>query len=658
VDAQGIAQLLYIGSWSSVRRASAHFLGDRRLALRRVNKKAYKEAVRMRHLANFVGLLVTALLLASVHSHLVSAEVAARMQTEDSTGSTMTVTLVNSEGKAIDGLLRLATLPVWPLAMECSLSLPAGTCQQTTWHSSGETLQGQVVQFRYADHYSNWDYVDLRIEVTTEDGRTYLYMNDEVRLILECESTIALDATAFGAAEDIESVSWEVSHPWDVRGNAPEEFPHGFPISGTSGLRVALESLLPDVITLRCEIILRSGASIAREGEILVYARGGSSFSIRSVAAGLFDPLSRAQMEQVMEPMFPLLKRIGFNSIGTHIREWYDWPVETASGPVFSIHPIHEYSMSRRDPRGSTPTQAILNQYFDAAAEAGFTVNVHLAQAPYRNDSALRQAYDHSGYGSESGFAQTDGYLYSDEGLGAFLLRQLDQLSGYANLGVVWLTTEMGQPMEQGGAVMREFFNQMFDAYRAAGVPVSVSATYQPSVGKPGNSGGMRKWGILLQPGVCGIPFANADYVSFTYYPSNASSPGATMRSMFETSQAHVRNLRDASDIYGKPVFIQDMYCFNTSECSIYPLQGYEGHPFELEEPCKWLAAHLSAMHEANLNQDALLIEGISLQEYGVFPDEWLIAREPESGIKKAYINEVYGRELLHKVLAVFLWTG
>jgi hypothetical protein len=288
----------------------------------------------------------------------------------------------------------------------------------------------------------------------------------------------------------------------------------------------------------------------------------------------------------------------------------------------------------------------LLERYISRAKEKGFKVNIQLRQQPYQNDAKFQRDY----WGKYYPLRITDGFLYGKDGEG-YLNMLMHYLPFFIehNIDTVFLNAECGGIENQGGSKLRQFFKDVINKYREAGYTGKIS--YATGI----TAGPLVFESVNMHPSRTGIPWADMDYVAVTYYPKLADSDDASTLEMTSNVRNQIRDIfRPFSEKYGKPLFIEESYCFALNGCAINPLMPDMDQGIEIEEARRYHVAILRAFSEVGDTSDAPLIKGMTIAEYGLIPDSWMVSRSPYWGIVHPYLNESNGRRELQLTIKVF----
>jgi len=455
---------------------------------------------------------------------------------------------------------------------------------------------------------SNEDAFSIALLIEDREGRQYEWEDPGVDLPLHNHTQITLDATRFVSEEEIESVRWTAANgdPDDAR---------TFPIADVSATTTTLVSEWPNVLEIECEIAKRDGSVVSEQVDALVYFRDGTPFEIRSVSAPMYHAVTLDQLAEIVEEQLPRLVDLGVNSITDQILWWFGPPDEHGN---WEVHP-----MWLPETRGYTPPLENLDYYIGQARESGFQIHSQMLQYPYRNDTQLQQDY----WGKYYPLRITDEFLYGDGQGYENMLRNYLPFFMEHDIDTVFLNGECGGMEKLGGSATREFFRDVIAEYREAGFTGAIS--YAAGIS---DDPVPYTW-ENLDPTVCGIPWADMDYVAFTYYPQLASTNDASTNEMYESARTQVDEfIRPFSEAYGKPVFVVDFYCFAFDGCAITPLLNNPSRVLDLEEGRRYHTAVLRAFSDANAHGAEPLVKGITMGVYSMVPDSWIpkeTAREP-----------------------------
>lgn len=481
---------------------------------------------------------------------------------------------------------------------------------------------------------SNSEMLDTQLGITDAAGRTYEWLDLGVDIPLHNMTEITLDATRFVPEGEIVSVKWTAE-------NGDPDDAKTFPIADPTAPITTLVSEWPNVLSVNCAIERRDGTSMEEKADALIYFRDGTPFEVRSTAATVFDAtLPLDELNGLLSDMFPTLRRMGFNAVTHGVNWWYGNPDEQG---VFTIHPV--YDSTWRD-RGGTISPDQLTMYLDLANEEGFLTYVQMRPGQYKDDPTLAQDYHASGWGTYAGFKNTDGYLYGrGEGYENMLLHYLPLFVEYDVAGV-FLGVEVGNMEAHGGAKTRVFLRDIIGKYRAGGHKGAIS--YAPSYYHNPDWRQMPPFRLEnLEPSQCGIPWGDMDYVALTFYPTLTQSFDASTQEMYVEAQSQIDEyLRPFHEIYGKPLFIEDMYCIGSDGGAIRPTSNEWRleKEYDPEEQRRWHTALLRAFAEENMTSSLPWIAGITMYEYWLNPS---IADAPfEARAMKAYINAVESEHL------------
>lgn len=453
-------------------------------------------------------------------------------------------------------------------------------------------------------------------------------------MLLHSQTEITLDATRFVPEDQIVSVKWAAE-------NGDPDDAKTFPIVSPASPVTTLVSEWPNVLDISCEIEKHDGTVLQESIQALIYFRDGTPFEVRSTAATVFEPSLHAdELDRLLNDMFPALTNLGFNAVTIALKWWYGYPDERG---VFTVHPIYDRTWRER---GGTITPEQLEAYLSLAASEGFPVYVHVNQFSYRNDSQLSQDYHASGWGTYAGFKNTDGFLYGDgQGYQNMLLHYLPVFVEHGT-PCVFLNTEVGNMESQGGEKTRAFFRDIISEYRSGGYEGALS--YALSYFHNPDWPEMPPFPLEnLEPSRCGIPWGDMDYVALTFYPTLTQSFDASTQEMYVEAQSQIDvYLRPFHEIYGKPLFIDDMYCIGSDGGAIRPVSNEWRleKEYDPEEQRRWHTALLRAFAEENMTSSLPWIAGITMYEYWLNPS---IADAPfEARAMKAYINAVESEHL------------
>ena len=195
---------------------------------------------------------------------------------------------------------------------------------------------------------------------------------------------------------------------------------------------------------------------------------------------------------------------------------------------------------------------------------------------------------------------------------------------------------------------MRQFFRDVIEEYRQAGFTGAISYAAGISADPVPYT-----WDNL-DPTVCGIPWADMDYVAFTYYPQLASTNDASTNKMYESARTQVDEfIRPFSETYGRPVFIVDFYCKAWDGCAVEPLRN-RSRVLDLEEARRYHTAILRAFAEANRTSLEPLIAGMTIANQAMFPESAFETLPVEWGTAHPYTNAANGRTALQTLVKVF----
>jgi len=520
---------------------------------------------------------------------------------------TFSVVLTAASGDAIDATItRTVSQEQIPFVVEYAIESP-NTDLTLTWARLSPSLQIEGSEARFVQ-LSNADPVVFLLEATDSSGTTYRW-EDEIDFLLHNKTEIALDATQFVREEEIASVQWSAANgdPDDAR---------TFPIADVSATTTTLVSEWPNVLEIECEITKQDGSVVSKQVDALVYFRDGTPFEIRSVQAPIYHSLTHDELTEIVERELPRLADLGANSITHETRWWFGPPDEDSN---WNVHPIYNSMYWRA---GNTPSLESLAYYIDQAKEAGFQFHVTLLQYPYNNDLQLRKDIWEKYYP----FRSSDSFLYGD---GSAESGYLAELMYYVPLLIehdvdtVFLSAEIGEYEKFGNEKTRSFFREVISQYRAAGYGGDIS--YAAGI----------DWYPHQEnfaPSECGIPWADMDYVAFTYYPHLATTNEASTREMYLSAKGNVDQFfRPLSVLYSKPVFVQDFYCEAWDGCAVEPLAN-PNRVLDQEEARRYHTAVLRAFSEANTQGETPLIYGTTMGVYSMVPESWIAnaaAREP-----------------------------
>ena len=318
------------------------------------------------------------------------------------TVQTFPAVLTSSSGETIDATItRTMSQEQVPFVVEYGIN-SADETLALTWTRLTPWQQVEGTEARFVQ-LSNAEPIVFLLEAKTPSGPTYRW-EEELDFLLHNLTEITLDATRFVSEADIAAVTWtaENGDPDDAR---------TFPIADASEVITTLTSEWPNVLTLNCTITRRDGATINQQSDALVYFRAGTPFEIRGTFAALYDSLTPAQLTKLLDEMLPKLESLGVNALHHQERWWYGYPDANGS---FTIHPLYDSGSGGKDPRGWTAHPELLAAYLAAAEAIGFHMSIQLRQWQYVNDPGLAAAYHQSGYGTEYGFRNTDGFQYGD----------------------------------------------------------------------------------------------------------------------------------------------------------------------------------------------------------------------------------------------------
>ena len=520
------------------------------------------------------------------------------------------VTLTSRDGETLDlTITRTISQEQIPFVVEYAIENPS-TDLTYTWTRVSLWLSIEGPEARFVQ-FSNADPVLFLLEATDFSGTTYSW-TDEIDFLLHNKTEIALDATQFVSEDEISSVTWTAANgdPDDAR---------TFPIADPTATTTTLVSEWPNVLEIECEIAKRDGSVVHEQGDALLYFRDGTPFEIRSVSGPVYHvTLTLDQLTEIVEEQLPRLASLGVNSITDQIFWWFGPPDEDGN---WHVHPIYIETEWPPETRGGTLTSEKLGYYIREAKNAGFQIHTQLLQYPYRSDTQLQEDIWELYYP----FRITDGFLYSESGTGYY-----DQLAYYLpfliehDVDSVFLNAECGEFECFGGEKTRQFFRDVMAEYRQAGFAGAIS--YAAGINWSPHEEN-------FSPLVCGIPWADMDYVAFTYYPHLATSNDASTQEMYQTATEHVdRFFRPLSVLYGKPVFVVDFYCFAFDGCAVKPLKRDSSIHLDLEEGRRYHTAVLRAFSDANAHGAEPLVKGITMGVYSMVPDSWIpkeTAREP-----------------------------
>jgi len=162
-----------------------------------------------------------------------------------------------------------------------------------------------------------------------------------------------------------------------------------------------------------------------------------------------------------------------------------------------------------------------------------------------------------------------------------------------------------------------------------------------------------------LNPYVCGIPWTNDEihFIGLTFYPTWSYSFDATLPEMYEEALRQIEKyLVPLSEEYGKPLFIEDSYCYDHDGCAIRPVEisWTRTRPADPQEFLSWFAALYRAFAYMNQTRERPLVIGITTCAYFICPDDWLRRNPPEWGVRRPYLNDANGRQDLQKLVMVY----
>jgi len=546
---------------------------------------------------------------------------------------TFSVALTTLSEDAIEATItRTVSQEQVPFVVEYTVESPVAATG-ITWTDVGSSTSIEGPEARFV-LLSNAKALAILLEVESEAGTTYGW-TDELDFLVHNKTEIALDATQFVREEEIASVQWSAANgdPDDAR---------TFPIADPTATTTTLVSEWPNVLEVTCHVTRADGASEEHQTQALLYFRDGTPFAIRSVAATILDPFSLDQIPGILDEAFAQLRYLGANSITTGITWWFGPPDEDEN---WDVEPIYFPTEWPGDPRGNTTTPEQLEMFYSRAKQEGFQVHPQLRQRPYRSDTQLQQDY----WGKYYPLRITDEFLYGDgEGYWNMLMHYLPFFIEH-DVDTVFLNAECGGMEQLGGTTTRQFFRDVIAEYRQAGFTGAIS--YAAGIS---DDPVPYTW-ENLDPTVCGIPWADMDYVAFTYYPQLASTNDASTNEMYENARTQVDEfIRPFSETYGKPVFVEDCYCIAFDGCAVNPLQRDSSIPVDLEESRRYHTAILRALAEANLTSLEPLIAGMTIANQAMFPESAFETLPVEWGTAHPYTNEANGRTALQTLIKVF----
>ncbi len=510
---------------------------------------------------------------------------------------------------------------------------------------TAETVPGSSARFILRSNASPYSF---QLQITADSGVLYTWEEADVSFPLHARMSISLNATGFPGIVRLESVTWSAA-------NGDPDDQSTFPIAEPNAVTTTMISEWPNVLQISCELVDGQGQSREEQCEALVVFPDGPPWPIRGSAATFHDPFYGSDLDTVVDEALSTLAGLGFNSVVTSVNWWYGWP---DSNGDFSLGPLYQASFGERDPRGSTAADEQLRALFDASSSTGFQVHVQMIQFPYRSVSTVSRDYGQSGWGPNEGFRNTSGFLFGNgQGYQNMLLNYVPLFSESPSLGTVFLGAEVGNMEVKGGEATREFFRGVLDEYRSAGIssPLSYALCYWHNADYPKMP---PMYLENLDPEVCGIPWADMDYVALTFYPKLTDDPNASTLDMYNEALSQAEEfLIPLYETYGLPLFIEDFYCMAYDGCAVNPVNpaGMESGDYDFEEQRRWLTAWLRAF--ATINQDAgfPLIEGVTMGTYRMMPNsiasEWL----PESErLGPCQWNNASGRPDLQKLAAAW----
>jgi len=548
---------------------------------------------------------------------------------------TFPIALTSRSGETIDAIItRTVSQEQVPFVVEYSVDLSVAATG-VTWTDLGSSMsiEGSEAQFVFL---SNAEAAAILLEVETEAGTTYSW-TDEIDFLLHNKTEIALDATQFVREEEIASVQWSAANgdPDDAR---------TFPIADPTATTTTLVSEWPNVLDIRCDILRTDGTSETHSVESLVYFRDGTPFEIRSAEAYIADPLTEYDLARTMDEAFETLSNLGFNTIQQKITWYFGYPDKSG---VFTIEPLFADDDTGVS-RGFTPYDRHLRLYFDEADREGFRVSVQMRVYNYLNDASLVEDYPRCC----GDFLFSRGFLYgAGQGREGFLLEYID-LFLESGVDEVTLAAEIGSMEYAGGIDSRAFFTDVITRYRNAGFSGELyyAMNYSSSASVPMQMAN-------LNPKDCGIPWATMDSIGVTFYPRLAGSADASTGVMYEEALRQLDlYLLPMTTLYGRPIYIAEMFCVANDGCAILPLAA-SGRVYDPEEQRRWSTALLRALAWVNItgSESEPPIRGVTLGVYRFVPNEYM-ARWDDAFWREyqLYLNDAANRPDLQHLAKVF----
>lgn len=484
-------------------------------------------------------------------------------------------------------------------------------------------IRGNSAEFVFL---SNFLTVGTKLLVRDSDGRVYTWQDKEIDLPLHNLTAITLDGTKLFPAESISRISWSAS-------NGDPSDASTFPIANPNSPITTLTSQWPNVLNITATISLKTGETLERNMEALIYFKDGTPFSKRSTAVWVETRISYEQFSRSLEEeMLPLLRRLGMNTLTTAIQWWYDSPDVLGN---YTLRPIPI----------STIEDGWLETLLRVGKERDFFTVVQFTPYP------LPQVPPEYAWGMPR---VSRGFLYGTGQGFETMLRHYFPMLSRQKVDIVFLGAELTDIDAWGGALSREFFSKMIGELRGQGFggEVSYALCYYQNL----NSGQQIPFtnSHIYFPSSVGIPWQNMDYVGLTFYPALSSKKNPGIQEMFVEAnrqiQAFLVPLRNANR---KPLYILDFYGFAFEGMAAQP--DISSGKYAPEEQLRWATAVLRALSLANADRGNPLIAGITFGQYWLMPNE-MKASYPARGVDeiRAYLNSPIGRYDLQKMVMVY----